>query len=254
VTTLFGGTSIQRSPRHRSEAPQRKEHLDIYSKKEDVPINDHGEKLISLSGISEKIKMKPMYFLNNIPGSLNDCFAREGAVERLLEASERLPENHHFIIFDAWRPYQVQMELYEQLKEKLQSRGLENESLHKELSQYVDRPAKDPMRPSNHLTGGAIDLTIATLDGPLDMGTGFDDFTEKSHTDAYENIADANEKEARVRDNRRLLKSMMENAGFTNYEKEWWHYDYGNQNWGKATGNTAFYGGVINLKEHLALK
>jgi D-alanyl-D-alanine dipeptidase len=256
--TFAAGGACSTNPnlygRHGPGHQERKEHVDIYSSKKDVPINENGEKLVSLSEISDKVKIKPMYYLNKIPGSLNDCYAREGAAERLLQASRELPADHYFVIFDAWRPYRVQWELYEQLKQKLVSKGLRNEGLYKELSQFVDPPEKDPMKPSNHLTGGAIDLTIGTAGGLLDMGTGFDDFSGKSHTNAYENLADADEKKNRIRDNRRLLKTIMENAGFTNYAQEWWHYDYGNQSWGKSTGKIAFYGGIIDLKEHLSAK
>ena len=31
------------------------------------------------------------------------------------------------------------------------------------------------------------------------------------------------------RRNRRLLRSIMENAGFVNYDKEWWHYTLENE-------------------------
>jgi D-alanyl-D-alanine dipeptidase len=45
--------------------------------------------------------------------------------------------------------------------------------------------------------------------------------------------------------NRRTLYHAMTNAGFANYLGEWWHYDFGNQRWANATGQTsAFYGAV----------
>ncbi|MED4919243.1 M15 family metallopeptidase, partial [Geobacillus thermodenitrificans] len=53
-----------------------------------------------------------------------------------------------------------------------------------------------------------------------------------------------------IKENRKLLKSIMEKAGFTNYDEEWWHYDYGNQNWALKTGNEAIYGGVLELAGH----
>lgn len=34
----------------------------------------------------------------------------------------------------------------------------------------------------------------------------------------------------------------MTQAGFTNYPEVWWHYDFGNQFWGKITGEKAKYG------------
>jgi D-alanyl-D-alanine dipeptidase len=34
----------------------------------------------------------------------------------------------------------------------------------------------------------------------------------------------------------------MEKTGFTSYEYEWWHYDFGNIFWEKATGQPAIFG------------
>ncbi len=161
-----------------------------------------------------------------------------------------LSNKHYLVVFDAWRPYEVQLELYRRLKEELQAKRILN--IEKELSLYVDTPSKDAMKPSNHLTGGAIDLTIATKEVHLNMGTCFDDFSEGSRTDAYENMTDLNDEELLIRENRRMLKRIMENAGFANYSEEWWHYDYGNQNWAKSVGkHMAFYRGVLKLKDHI---
>jgi D-alanyl-D-alanine dipeptidase len=79
------------------------------------------------------------------------------------------------------------------------------------------------------------------------MGTPFDYFGEEAHTAFYE------EKqingtllpiETEILNNRRLLFHAMTNAGFSNYPFEWWHFDYGNQFWGKATGLRAIYSGA----------
>ncbi|ABO66610.1 MULTISPECIES: M15 family metallopeptidase [Geobacillus] len=205
---------------------------------------------MSLTGISEKIVVEPYYFQNNIPGAPNDCYLREGAVKRLLKAVHFLPVDHYFIVFDAWRPYKVQLALYRQFEKQLQLKGLAGNELKKELTKYVDRPSEDPMRPSNHLTGGAIDLTIANKQGPLNMGSKFDEFTEMSRTDYFEQIKNPSPLDREIKENRKLLKSIMEKAGFTNYDEEWWHYDYGNQNWALKTGNEAIYGGVLELAGH----
>ncbi|MBQ4051251.1 MAG: hypothetical protein IJD13_06430, partial [Oscillospiraceae bacterium] len=45
-----------------------------------------------------------------------------------------------------------------------------------------------------------------------------------------------------ARDNRRLLYHVMIRAGFTNYDGEWWHFDYGNPLWASRTGKEPFYG------------
>ena len=71
------------------------------------------------------------------------------------------------------------------------------------------------------------------------MGTGFDDFTEKSLTSHFESQS------SDIRDNRRLLYRVMTEAGFTNYPLEWWHYDYGDSFWSYYTGKPAIYRGII---------
>lgn len=72
---------------------------------------------------------------------------------------------------------------------------------------------------SSHSRGSAIDLTLYRLDtGALvPMGSGFDFMDERSHHEA-DGITNM---EAQ---NRRRLRSIMENSGFEPYSFEWWHY------------------------------
>jgi D-alanyl-D-alanine dipeptidase len=71
---------------------------------------------------------------------------------------------------------------------------------------------------SRHNEGAAVDLTLIGGDGrELDMGTPFDTFSSAAHT------ANASGEAAT---NRRLLVQLMSAEGFTNYEKEWWHFSY----------------------------
>ncbi len=70
---------------------------------------------------------------------------------------------------------------------------------------------------SGHNRGGTVDLTLVRLDSgrELEMGTPYDHFSPAAHT------ANA---EGEVRVNRMRLVRAMEAEGFTNYEKEWWHF------------------------------
>jgi D-alanyl-D-alanine dipeptidase len=79
------------------------------------------------------------------------------------------------------------------------------------------------------------------------MGADFDETTERSATDYFEKKLAAKERltasEEEALFNRRMLYAVMTRAGFTNYPDEWWHYDYGNQNWAMLRGEkTATYG------------
>ena len=118
---------------------------------------------------------------------------------------------------------------------------------------YVAIPSKNISCPSPHSTGGSVDLSIINAEGNLiDTGTSFDDFTilsrtrflEKKETDCIQLTKAEKEQQA----NRRLLFGILRSVGFTNYYEEWWHYDYGNQFWGKLTNNKAIYG--ISFKDN----
>lgn len=103
------------------------------------------------------------------------------------------------VIFDAYRPYGVTVKMWNLIHDE----------------RYVANPEKG----SGHNRGIAVDLTIYELSSGklLDMGTDFDHFSEKARHDATDFPSD-------VLNNRRLLKSMMEAAGFRPYMDEWWHY------------------------------
>jgi|SRR5690606_23579576 D-alanyl-D-alanine dipeptidase len=77
---------------------------------------------------------------------------------------------------------------------------------------------------SGHSKGSTVDLTI--IDGktnePLDMGTEYDFFGEKSWT----NYAELSEVQ---KTNRQLLLEVMVKYGFVNYYKEWWHFTLKNE-------------------------
>jgi zinc D-Ala-D-Ala dipeptidase len=74
-------------------------------------------------------------------------------------------------------------------------------------------------RRSRHNQGVAVDLTLVDLEtaAEIPMGTPFDTFTPEAHT------ANADGEVAR---HRQALVQAMESEGFTNYEKEWWHFSY----------------------------
>lgn len=74
-------------------------------------------------------------------------------------------------------------------------------------------------RRSGHNRGGTVDLTLIRLDtgAELDMGTPYDEFTERSHTQ--------NATGEVLRNRLRLLRA-MEAEGWSNYAKEWWHFSH----------------------------
>jgi len=103
---------------------------------------------------------------HKLEGSLLTLFARQSVARRLIAAERLLPAGHHLLVFDAYRPYQVQESLYTFYKQKLQEKypAMDNRALETETQKYVSMPSEDPARPSPHNTGGAIDVVIIKLD------------------------------------------------------------------------------------------
>ena len=102
----------------------------------------------------------------------------------------------------------------------------------------------DGSKGGRHNYGVAVDLTIATNQGePLDMGAGFDDFTDAA---AVKGTSDTNDQANRnlkvykayvdglvkrglisqsAANNRMLLIEVMCEVGLYPYRREWWHYE-----------------------------
>lgn len=225
--------------------------LDITSWK-DVEIRECGEKLIFLNELyPERIFIESQYFSQGLEGAIKECFVRGTVAKMLIEASKRLPNDYKLVIWDAWRPIEVQEAVFNRYKEKLKNLNPEmnEENLFIFAQRYVSLPSIDKSKPSPHSSGGAVDLSIIdSSENYLNMGTAFDEFNIKANTRYYEQLLEEgkvlSEDDLVVLNNRRLLFHIMTTVGFTNYPEEWWHYDYGNQFWGKSKGVNAIYGRI----------
>lgn len=129
------------------------------------------------------------------------CFLRPEVAEALEKANTLASaKNLKLVIFDCYRPYGYQQKMFEIVNNP----------------KYVAPPGKG----SNHNRGAAVDLSLADNEGNLlDMGNEFDDFSSLSHY-----ISD--KISAKAQNNRKQLRDIMKEAGFTPYDNEWWHFDY----------------------------
>ncbi|KQL44654.1 D-alanyl-D-alanine dipeptidase [Brevibacillus choshinensis] len=214
------------------------------------PVIECGEAMVALSTLSPRISVYPAYYHLGYAGTQTEAFLRKGVAHRLASAAEQLPAGYQLVVLDGWRSYEVQASLYEGFRQSLIAQGLtDEEAIIHELSKFVAKPTMDIEKPSPHLSGGAVDLTIAGPDGWLEMGTDFDDFTELAMTRHFEELPEPTEKELVIRNNRRLLYHIMVDAGFTNYSNEWWHYEYGTRSWARQTDQQPIYGGILEIHE-----
>lgn len=136
------------------------------------------------------------------PVGTSSTFLRQPAADSLLKIQEELKkEGLGLKVFDAYRPYAVTKHFWDLVKDE----------------RYVANPAKG----SNHNRGIAIDLTLIELNtgGELNMGTGFDNFSDTAHH-SFKQLSQ------QVLQNREKLKAVMAKFGFTPLSTEWWHYTY----------------------------
>jgi D-alanyl-D-alanine dipeptidase len=83
-------------------------------------------------------------------------------------------------------------------------------------------PAEEEYIPEQPLHACYLPAGKRFKDNSIDMGTGFDCFHKLSHP--------GNLKVGRQqRNNRLLLKTLMDKHGFKNYDKEWWHFTLRNE-------------------------
>jgi D-alanyl-D-alanine dipeptidase len=137
-------------------------------------------------------------------GVITETYMRLPAAKALALVQKELnAKNLGLKIFDAYRPYAVTQKFWELVHDE----------------RYVANPAKG----SGHNRGIAVDLTIIDLatKQELNMGTGFDNFTDSAHH-AFTSLSQD------VLNNRKLLKETMEKYGFKLFDTEWWHYSWPN--------------------------
>jgi D-alanyl-D-alanine dipeptidase len=211
-----------------------------------IPIIESGERLQPASLAPAPISIYPMYSRMGIPSAPAECHLRQGVYRRLLKAANSLPNGLRLIVLDGWRPYSVQQHLFDTLINLMEHADPQC-STEKRLTQarnLVSPPSNLSSAPSPHLTGGAVDVTLANEQGEmLDMGSLFDEASPTSYTASLENVDDLNTDQLSARNNRRILYNVMIEAGFTNLPSEWWHFDFGDQLWAWYTKSAnAIYG------------
>ena len=190
------------------------------------------------------------YPLLGMENAIEKCLVRKEVLDRLKIAKKYLPEDITFKIWDAYRPFKLQEELYHKYKKDIikefRLEKLSKKEQDKVINEYVSLPIWNQDFPPLHTTGGSVDLTLCykKTGKELDMGIPFDSFSKLTNTNSFE-IEGMDET---VRENRRLLYFAMTKAGFTNLPSECWHFDYGNRNWSYYTDKPAIYNGIYEIK------
>lgn len=214
---------------------------------------ENHEPVLLHNNLHERIKIEPVYF-NLGFSSKSEIYSRKAVLAGLLKALDNLPAHLGFLIWDVYRTRDVQAKLFHSMQEKVRRiyPDSSDEEHYAETIKYISPPAKiGDSYCSPHLSGGAIDLTLLDLNTgeALDMGTVFDDFTERAHRDYFDSQPLLSPEEALIRKNRTLLRSALELVGFTSYYYEWWHFDLGNVFWSESTNQPEIFGPLFGDQE-----
>jgi D-alanyl-D-alanine dipeptidase len=166
--------------------------------------------LVELSSLDSTIRYDIRYattnnFMQSVFYQSPHAFMQRPAAEAVARVNRALAgAGLGLLIHDAYRPWYVTKMFFDATPE----------------SQKIF--VADPANGSRHNRGAAVDLTLYDLEtgAPIRMVGGYDEFSERSYPDYVGGTS-------LQRWHREVLRQAMETEGFTVYEFEWWHFDYG---------------------------
>lgn len=123
--------------------------------------------------------------------------------------------NYHLVIFDAVRPLHIQQQMWDEL-----------DMPDWKKVNYLAKPSQYSL----HNYGAAVDVGLITdTDSLLDMGTGFDTFSELSQPKFEDRFLKEGRLSQQAYQNRLILRRVMLKAGFSMIYTEWWHFNATNK-------------------------
>lgn len=180
------------------------------------------------------------YDIQKLEGAMTRSYLDKRTLEHLDIAVEFLKEksSHKFVyellIWDAYRTKETQSSIYSTYAKVIaKEENISFQKAYPKAATFVSSP--ETIFP--HGTGGAVDATLLINGIPAEMGTRFDEFTPQSHKNYFRKNTPKNKKEVNAHENRELLRSAMEYAGFVGLDNEWWHYEWGTKLWSETTKN-----------------
>lgn len=202
-------------------------------------------------------------YLETIPGAAKTIWVRRGVAERLVKANAFLkPFDVELLAVDGHRPIECQQGLWNYFMREANAmmQGASEADKIDYVRTYISNPSQfkrdDHTTWPVHTSGGAVDVLlrwVGTQD-MVEMGALFDEIGAIAETAHYEEKFLKGEippNDARLM-NRRLLYAAMIGAGFTNFRREFWHYDYGDQMYAFNSALPAAWYGYIDPPESAA--
>lgn len=177
------------------------------------------EGFLRVKDLDNSIEVEMMYaksdnFVGEAMYDFTEAYLHPKAAKAVVKANALLAKYHprwRICIYDATRPMSVQQKMWDKVKGTPQQN-------------YVSNPKNGG---GLHNYGLAVDVTIIDEKGDsIDMGTKVDALTSTSHIDKEEELVAQGKITQEAMENRRLLRKVMQEAGFKPLRTEWWHFNY----------------------------
>lgn len=178
---------------------------------------------VDLTGIDPSIEVCLMYATTeNFTGQvlytdLRKAFLLPEAARRVADAQRRLKAvrpRWSLIIYDAARPMSVQQVMWDKVKNT-------------DKQVYVSNPSRGG---GLHNYGAAVDVSLIDETGQsVDMGSPVDYFGDEARPDREDMLLEQGRISPSALENRRLLRRVMQEAGFRPLRSEWWHFNLMNR-------------------------
>ena len=177
------------------------------------------EGFLRVKDLDNRIEVEMMYaksdnFMGEAMYDFTEAYLHPKAAKAVVKANTLLAKYHpgwRICIYDATRPMSVQQKMWDKVKGTPQQN-------------YVSNPKNGG---GLHNYGLAVDVSIIDEKGDsIDMGTKVDALTNTSHIDKEEELVAQGKITQEAMENRRLLRKVMQEAGFKPLRTEWWHFNY----------------------------
>lgn len=151
------------------------------------------------------------------PGAAANLYLRAAAAKRLQQVDAALPPLWSLVVIDGWRSRRLQDAIFEHWKHR---------------GSMAEPTERTPGVFAPHVTGGAVDVTLAYVGEPLLLGQPY-------MGDRDVSVGEAADVAERLR---RVLYWRMRDAGFCGHPTRWWQFEFGTARWAAATGCDPLYG------------
>ncbi len=224
IISLFLNSCANKQEEFTEQKEEKQPNAEINTPKvSELEISMQNQGLVNIQEIDSDILVDLKYsstdnfFGEDVYGILENAYLQNLPAEALKEANQSLKEMHpnlRLLIYDGARPHRIQTILWNKL-DTIPPKNRKN---------FV----ADPKDGSIHNYGCAVDLTLFDLitNQAIDMGTKYDYFGPLAYPRLEEKMLLEGKLTSDQIANRRLLRDIMRNAGFSAITSEWWHFNY----------------------------